>query len=457
MLFANHSSGTATAVTTAASQATTSITTNGNAFFRGSDRFYIRGVDYQPGGSSSTVDPLSDSATCDRDVPYFQQLGINTIRVYQVDNSANHDYCMKLLEQAGIYLILDVNTALTSLNRIDAAASYNAAYLQAIFATVDTFKGYPNTMAFFAGNEVVNEDINDPVGTWVKAVVRDLKQYITAQSSRYIPVGYSAADVPNSRYALAEYLNCGDNSTRVDFYAFNSYSWCGDSSYTQAGYDEFVAGFSNYSVPLFFSEYGCNLVQPRQFTEVATIYSTPFTTVFSGGLVYEYSQEVSDYGLVDVNGSSVSVLPDYTNLMKAFAGTANPSGDGGYQTGIPASNCPANTSTFSGVWAENVLPAQPAGAAQYFKNGAGTPLGLTVNTQDAGADAVSNVTAGSTTSSTSTFGSSSGSSATSSSSPSASAAASSSDAAKSGASAKSNINSAALGASAALILIGFMI
>lgn len=122
--------GTASSVTAAAAQATTAITISGNAFFRGSDRFYIRGVDYQPGGSSSTTDPLSVSENCDRDVPYFQQLGINTIRVYQVDNSANHDYCMQLLQKAGIYLVLDVNTAQNSLNRIDAATSYNAVYLQ---------------------------------------------------------------------------------------------------------------------------------------------------------------------------------------------------------------------------------------------------------------------------------------------------------------------------------------
>lgn len=392
--------GTASTVTAAASQATVAITIKGNAFFRGSERFYIRGVDYQPGGSSSTVDPLSNQAACDRDIPYFQQLGINTIRVYQIDNSLNHDYCMNLLSKAGIYLVLDVNTAKNSLNRIDASGSYNAVYLQHVFATIDVFKGYTNTMAFFAGNEVINDDLNVPVANWVKAVVRDMKEYITAQSSRYIPTGYSAADVPNSRYLLPEYLNCGSNATRIDFYAFNSYSWCGASSYTQAGYDQFVAGFSNYSVPLFFSEFGCNLVQPRGFTEITAIYgNTDFTSVFSGGLVYEYSQEESAFGLVNVNGNSVTLLADYQNLMKQYAATPNPTGSGGYTTTNPVSTCPGNSTGFSGIWAEDILPAQPAGAAQYIKSGAGTPLGDGMSSQSAGADAVSNVTAGTATSS----------------------------------------------------------
>jgi len=38
------------------------------AFFAGSNRFYIRGIDYQPGGSSNAVDPIADESTCTRDI-----------------------------------------------------------------------------------------------------------------------------------------------------------------------------------------------------------------------------------------------------------------------------------------------------------------------------------------------------------------------------------------------------
>lgn len=43
-------------------------------------KFYIKGVDYQPGGSSGVAedaDPLSDPAICARDIALFQDLGIN--------------------------------------------------------------------------------------------------------------------------------------------------------------------------------------------------------------------------------------------------------------------------------------------------------------------------------------------------------------------------------------------
>jgi hypothetical protein len=64
-----------------------------------------------------------------------------------------------------------------------------------IFAVVEAFKGYDNTLAFFAGNEVVNDAESAEVSPrYVKAVIRDLKQYIAGHLSRQIPVGYSAAD-----------------------------------------------------------------------------------------------------------------------------------------------------------------------------------------------------------------------------------------------------------------------
>ncbi|BFZ58070.1 1,3-beta-glucanosyltransferase [Savitreella phatthalungensis] len=379
--------GAATAVTAAAAQATVPITIKGNAFFRGNDRFYIKGIAYQPGGSSGTQDPLASQSTCDRDIPYFQQLGINTIRVYQVDNSANHDYCMQLLQKAGIYLVLDVSTAKNSLNRFDAASSYNAVFLQHIFATVDTFKGYPNTLGFFSSNEVVNDNLTTATSPWIKATIRDLKQYIAAQSSRFIPVGYSAADIIGSRVPLGEYLNCGANNTRADMYAINVYEWCGDATYQSSGYDTLTAALSNYSIPIFFSEFGCNQVTPRPFTEINALYGSQMTPVFSGGLVYEYTQEPSNYGVVDVSSGSVQKLTDFNTLQKQFAAN-NPSGSNGYKTGLPASVCPGNSSDFSGVWAEDVLPAQPAGAAAYIKNGAGQPLGDSTNSQQAGANAV---------------------------------------------------------------------
>lgn len=62
-------------VTAAADSSNESI-----AFWQGDERFYIRGVAYQPGGAAGAQDPLLDMEGLRRDVERFRELGINTIR-----------------------------------------------------------------------------------------------------------------------------------------------------------------------------------------------------------------------------------------------------------------------------------------------------------------------------------------------------------------------------------------
>jgi hypothetical protein len=193
------------------------------AFWQGSTRFYIRGIDYQPGGSSLNADPLADPSVCQRDIPEFQKLGVNAIRVYSIDNSKSHDTCMSALAAANIYLILDVNNPQYSINQDDPAPSYNDVYLQSVFATIDMFVKYDNTLAFFSGNEVINAQVNTTLAApYVKATTRDMRQYIATRGYRQVPVGYSAADVSQNRQELADYMNCGTNDERSDFFAFVS-------------------------------------------------------------------------------------------------------------------------------------------------------------------------------------------------------------------------------------------
>jgi hypothetical protein len=56
-------------------------------------------------------------------------------------------------------MILDVNSPLggESLDRSDPSSSYHVGYLSRIFGIVEAFKAFPNTMAFFAANEVMND------------------------------------------------------------------------------------------------------------------------------------------------------------------------------------------------------------------------------------------------------------------------------------------------------------
>lgn len=301
---------------------------------------------------------------------------------------------MNALAAAGIYLALDVNTPKYSINQADPAPSYNAKYLQNVFATIDAFHGYSNTLLFFSGNEVVNSAETSPSGPYVKAVTRDMKNYMSARDYRSIPVGYSAADVKELRYQTADFMNCGDDAmARSDFFAYNDYSWCAPNTFEGSTWEEKANYFANYSIPLFLSEYGC-VETERTFEEIAALYDPEMTASYSGGLVYEYSKEgsgppQSKYGLVEISGDSVKELPDFSTLQSALADTPNPSGDGDYRPSGSPAICPGQDEYWN-VKTGSDLPVFPSSAATYLRNGAGEGPGLSGDgSQTAGSATVS--------------------------------------------------------------------
>lgn len=100
-----------------------------------------------------------------------------------------------------------------------------------------------------------------------------MKAYRNSKGYRNIPVGYSAADIAELRPMLQDFLTCGGNaSDSIDFFALNSYEWCGDVDYQTSGYANLEAGAANFPVPIFFSETGCNTVRPRTFEDQAAIF-----------------------------------------------------------------------------------------------------------------------------------------------------------------------------------------
>ncbi|KAI1269533.1 glycoside hydrolase family 72 protein [Xylariaceae sp. FL1019] len=314
--------------------AVTTLESQGSRFVnpKTNEEFQIIGMAYQIGGSAGYepdkgIDPLSDGAVCLRDAALGQMLGVNTIRVYNLDPDLNHDECASIFNAAGIYMLIDVNSPLVgeSLNSDEPWTTYTESYLNRTFAIVENFKNYDNLLGFFSGNEVINNVENGATAPpYVRAVTRDLKNYIKKNADRQIPVGYSAADVRDVLADSYNYFTCAiagedNDESRADMFALNSYSWCGDSSFTKAGYDQLVSIFNGTSVPVFFSEFGCNTPAPRVFTEIQAIYASEMTDVFSGGVVYEYGQEKNNYGLATVNDDqTVDLLADFRTLQNQY-------------------------------------------------------------------------------------------------------------------------------------------
>ncbi|KAI7781486.1 putative beta-glucanosyltransferase gel3 [Diaporthe eres] len=352
------------------------IVAKGQYFFYSSNgtQFFIKGVAYQQGigpggtaegGAATFIDSLADTASCARDIPFLQQLGTNTIRVYAIDPTADHQVCMNALADAGIYVIADLSVPGESVERDN--PSWNTDLFARYQGVIDNLGQYPNTIGFFAGNEVTNNKTNTAASAFIKAAVRDSKAYIQSKNfGRWLGVGYATNDDAETRDNLANYFNCGqDQASAVDFWGYNIYEWCGQSTFQASGYEERTQAFANYSVPAFFSEYGCNNPgggAARVWQETGVLYSDQMNKVWSGGIVYEYFQEQNDFGLVDQSGTTVTPRKDFQALATAIkntaADTANPSiSMNSYTASNVPRACPAVT---AGLWeAAEALPPTP--------------------------------------------------------------------------------------------------
>ncbi|KAI5967083.1 hypothetical protein KGF57_000512 [Candida theae] len=314
----------------------------GNKFYNTgtNQQFFIKGIAYQKSREegevfdttteTNYVDPLANPFTCLRDLQYLKELGVNVVRIYQINPVANHDVCMDAFAEAGIYILADLSEPYVSIRRD--FPRWDTELLMRYLSVVDALAKYDNVLGFFAGNEVANSQSNVDAVPFVRSAVRDVKKHIADQGYRQIPVGYASNDDASIRAYLANYFVCDLYSNDVadysksDFFAINVYEWCGYSTYMTSGYRELTAVFANYPAPVFFSEFGCNIITPRPFTEVEALFGSTMRKTWSGGITYEYFEEVNHYGVIqNKKDGTIAKLPDFDTLKTRFS-AVNPIG-----------------------------------------------------------------------------------------------------------------------------------
>lgn len=356
------------------------VTRNGRYLYTADgNRFYIKGVAYQEQGAvvasasnpflepSTFIDPLSDGTACTRDLPYLQQLGVNTIRAYSVNSSLNHDSCMQTFSNAGIYTIIDLS--LPGNGSMDRnAPTWTTNLLDLYIETISVFSKYNNVLAYNVGNEVVIASNGTGAATFVKAAARDVKAYLNSIKSSAL-VGYASIDGDATWLdPLANYLSCdpsGSNSgaTALDLFGLNNYEWCGNSTF-QASYAGVEGEFAGYNVAAYFSEFGCITSPPRLWTEVGALLSSQMSPVWSGGVAFSYFPATSvqgQFGMVTISpdGTTVTTSSDFTNLQTQYAAASPPNSPSqGGTTSYPS--CPQQNSSWL---ASNTLPPTPNSAA----------------------------------------------------------------------------------------------
>jgi hypothetical protein len=241
---------------------------------------------------------LADPEICARDIPFITQLGINTLDILSIDPKISHTSCMKLLQDAGIYVLIALNGDHSSAPHgfIDGSSrilSHDYEMMDYYTSIIDSFQRYPNTLGFFVRIGHKSMSGINTIPTW-KATVRNMKEYIATKNYRKIPIGATASD--HNRMRVADYMNCGERNNSIDFFGINRPSdetSCADIS---SWFDEgIVDEYREFSIPTYFKA-GCLNDLRGNFDEIPIIYSNTSSSVFSGAIVNAWTDFITSHG-----------------------------------------------------------------------------------------------------------------------------------------------------------------
>ncbi|KAJ7225908.1 Glucanosyltransferase-domain-containing protein, partial [Mycena pura] len=307
---------------------------------------------------SLVIDPLGDSAGCARDLPFLKQLGVNAIRVYSVDSSLNHDDCMGNFSAAGIYTMQVIVLLWAAMSLLESA--FPTTTTRCGTAMVSTQSGICRQHRPFPHNRPGRTTSARASRGPQRAPLPNRASTRATQESR------TTRDA-SFLMPLANYLSCdpsGSNSasSTIDLFGLNNYEWCGDAPSTT--YNGINGDFAGYNVAAYFSEFGSETCNPgvRVWTETSTLFSSPMTDIWSGGLAFSYFPAMStagQFGMVNISmdGTTVTPNPDFKNLASQYSQVTfvnSPSQSSAAASSFPA--CPTANSTWE---ASNTLPPTP--------------------------------------------------------------------------------------------------
>lgn len=288
------------------------------------DYFPVKGIAYYPRPNdgplmeSNSVDFFTDEYTdlWMKDIEYMKELGVNTVRIYAVDPSKNHDAFMCELQKAGIYAIIGLlaDCEGCGIGPDEAPSCYPASLKERGQFIINEFSKYANTLAFEAGNEVTLYARDGQIelnAACQKKFIRDMRSYVNTCSEvpltvlpRKVPIGMANWDF--ERDLQTYYFNCqtADPLEKPEWYGINAYQHCDPAAVTEedlVGWIQLRDDFTRYNlpVPVVVSEFGCRERFPtigefeaqRTWLQIGALYSEEYQEVFAGGVVFEYSAE----------------------------------------------------------------------------------------------------------------------------------------------------------------------
>lgn len=271
-------------------------------------QFLIKGVTYsprapeqQPGNNGDThINLLSEDwlPELEKDIRLFHQLGINAIFVEHTDPSRSPERALQLLQDAGIYVLLELFTNIKL--KIDFRQPppapndlqnlYSPVKIRKNLAVVQQTADFPNLLGYTISQDQIWTSASTKLAALHRAAIRDTKLFLQKLGvARHIPVGASMSSNQQFRLEAVNYMTAGPPEERVDFMSFGVYDWVGPSSFQISGWKNMLQAFERFPVPMLWGEYGTAYSgRKRILDEVDCLYSADMTGVVSGGFLHTF-------------------------------------------------------------------------------------------------------------------------------------------------------------------------
>jgi hypothetical protein len=246
----------------------------------------------------STSDLLADPAVCKRDIPDLVRLGINTLFLNGVNAELNHAECMQSLQDAGIYVLVQLNPIYVNVYTGNGMPVADWGYLseKANSRLIDGFQKFSNTLGFVWKSRAPPASEIGRELAFGRTDVGSLKEYIRKMNYRRIPIG--SIGYCHRKSSVIDFFTCGSQTNSIDFYGMNhALDPPGECEVVSPPiYDGSVETYRNSSIPLFVFYGDLAKTQP-DFPEVTDIYANSTSEVFSGGILLSwYEADDHDQG-----------------------------------------------------------------------------------------------------------------------------------------------------------------
>lgn len=260
----------------------------------------------RPQDKESYIDPLGEDWLPElrKDIPFFRQLGINTIFVDHADPTQSPERALQLLQDEGIYVLLELFTNIhfdgsyrVQAADIDLSRLYSPSKVRKNLAIVSQTAHFTNVFGYSISQSDLVSSGSTKTAALHRAAVRDTKLFLRKSGARQVPVGANLLCTQQFRLGDLQYMTAGSLEERVDFMAFAVYDWVGPSSFFISGYKNLCEAFEPYPVPMFWAEYGAAYHgRSRIMDEVECVFSPDMTGVVSGGFLYMFGHTETKHG-----------------------------------------------------------------------------------------------------------------------------------------------------------------